>query len=211
MNQHPGGVMQKLSRVIVQGTKVWMLLWALLLSAALPLAPRLAPHLKGGGDAVAGTLSAEAADLLQAKFGKGSAYVMPVVLEASGLRPGDPALAQATALLGARLAATAGVRGVAHAWNTGLKELVGKDGASALLLVTPDASDFSGAEALVDRLREACRNAGLPPAFGAKVTGAVASFHHLNRASSEDVLKAERWGIPLTLFILLLLRVELHA
>jgi RND superfamily putative drug exporter len=196
--------MQRISRWIVQHPKVWIAAWLLALAAALPLAPRLGPQLKGGGDAVAGTLSAVAADRLQQQFGKGSAYVIPVVLQAPGAGAQKGALAADTLALAQALARAGGVRSVLHAWNSGMPALVGKDQASALLLATPDADSFSNTEKVVMNLRQAASTAKLPAGCVVRVTGAVASFHDLNRGSSEDLLRAERWGIPLTLLILAL-------
>src|SRR5208283_3563921 len=83
-------------------------------------------------------------------------------------------------------------------------ELLGKDGKSALFLVTPNAEDFFEAENLTEEIREKIRGAQLGPEFNVKVTGTVAMFHDLNRNSSSDLLSAERIGIPITLIILLI-------
>jgi RND superfamily putative drug exporter len=95
------------------------------------------------------------------------------------------------------------VRRVFHAFNTRGAEFRGRDGRTSLILVMPAAPDFYHAERLVPILRDAVRSAGLPTGFAAHVTGTPALYHDLDRSASDDLLRAERIGIPLTLAILL--------
>ena len=95
------------------------------------------------------------------------------------------------------------MRSVRHAWNTGDSAMVGRDGRSALLLVTPPARTFFDAESMVDSIRHVVRGAGLASGFEVKVTGMVSLFHDLDTSASEDLLHAERIGIPLTMVVLL--------
>ena len=75
---------------------------------------------------------------------------------------------------------------------------------SALLLVAPPAKSFFDAETMVDSIRHVVRRAGLEPAFEVKVTGMVSMFHDLDTSASDDLLRAERIGVPLTMLVLLL-------
>jgi RND superfamily putative drug exporter len=71
-------------------------------------------------------------------------------------------------------------------------------------LVTPRAATFFDAESAVDQIRGVARGAGLGSAFEIKVTGMISLFHDLYLNASDDLLRAERIGIPLTLVVLLL-------
>ena len=82
--------------------------------------------------------------------------------------------------------------------------MLGRDGHSALLLVKPRAETFFDAESSVERIRSAVKGSGIGPSFTVNVTGMVSLFHDLDVNASDDLLRAERIGIPLTLVVLLL-------
>jgi uncharacterized membrane protein YdfJ with MMPL/SSD domain len=177
-------------------------LWLAALAGAAPFALRLAGVLRGSTDMVPGSASELVSRDVDRAFGDGSAFVFPAVLTSSGLRSDDPRFAAAVVALERALGA-AGMKSVRHAWNTGDTAMVGRDGRSALLLVTPPAKSFFDAEAMVDSIRHVVRRAGLAPGFEVKVTGMVSLFHDLDTSASEDLLRAERIGVPLTMLVLL--------
>jgi RND superfamily putative drug exporter len=125
------------------------------------------------------------------------------VLTSSSISATDPRFAAAAANL-ERVLDSAGMSGVRHYWNTGDKTLLGRDGHSALLLVKPRAETFFDAESTVEEIRGAARGAKLGSEFDVKVTGMISLFHDLDVNASDDLLRAERIGIPLTLIVLLL-------
>ncbi|HXL87246.1 MAG TPA: MMPL family transporter, partial [Gemmatimonadaceae bacterium] len=195
--------MRTLIQFALRRPKLVILAWVVMLAAAAPFASRLAGALRGTTDAVPGSPSELASRDLSYAFGKGSAFIFPAVLTSSSIPTTDPRFAAAAANL-ERVLDSAGMTGVRHYWNTGDKTLLGRDGHSALLLVRPSAETFFDAEATVDQIRGAVRGAGLTSAFGVKVTGMVSLFHDLNVNASDDLLRAERIGIPLTIIVLLL-------
>ncbi|HEX9309431.1 MAG TPA: MMPL family transporter [Gemmatimonadaceae bacterium] len=181
---------------------VVIVVWAALLVAAAPFASRLAGVLRGSTDTVAGSPSERAAREVNHALGVGSAFVFPVVLTSSTARTADPRFAAAAGGL-ERALQSAGMRRVLHYWNTGDSTLLGRDGRSALVLVTPPAATYFDAEAMVERIRSTIASAGIPPEFSVKLTGIPSLFHDLDVSSSDDLLRAERIGIPLTLLVLL--------
>jgi len=195
--------MRTLIQLALRRPKLVILTWVAMLAVAAPFASRLAGVLRGTTDAVPGSPSELASRDLNHAFGKGSAFVFPAVLTSPGIPTTDPRFAAAAVEL-ERVLDSAGMTGVRHYWNTGDKTLLGRDGHSALLLVRPIAETFFDAEATVDQIRGAARGAGLSTAFSVKVTGMVSLFHDLNVNASDDLLRAERIGIPLTIVVLLL-------
>ena len=195
--------MRTLIQLALRRPKLVILAWAAMLAVAAPFASRLAGALRGTTDSVPGSPSELASRDLSHAFGKGSAFIFPAVLTSSSIPTTDPRFIAAAANL-ERVLDSAGMTGVSDYWNTGDKTLLGRDGHSALLLVRPTAETFFDAEVTVDQIRGSVRGAGLGPAFGVKVTGMVSLFHDLNVNASDDLLRAERIGIPLTIIVLLL-------
>jgi putative drug exporter of the RND superfamily len=195
--------MRTLLRVALRRPKLVIAAWIALVAAASPFAVRLAGALRGSTDAVPGSPSELVSRDLNRAFGEGSAFVFPAVLTSASIRSTDPQFAAAAAALERALDA-AGMKGVRHYWNTGDTTLLGRDGRTALVLVTPPAGTFFDAETMVERIREAAGGAGLGPAFAVKLTGMISLFHDLDVSASDDLLRAERVGVPLTLLVLLL-------
>ena len=195
--------MRTLIQLALRRPKLVILAWIAMLAVAAPFASRVAGALRGSTDAVPGSPSELVSRDLNHAFGKGSAFVFPAVLTSPGIATTDPRFAAAVANL-ERVLDSAGMSGVRHYWNTGDKTLLGRDGHSALLLVKPRAETFFDAESMVEQIRGAARGAGLGSAFAVKVTGMISLFHDLDVNASDDLLRAERIGIPLTLIVLLL-------
>jgi uncharacterized membrane protein YdfJ with MMPL/SSD domain len=176
--------------------------WIAAVAVATPFALRLAGVLRGSTDAVPGSPSELVSRDINRAFGKGSAFVFPAVLTSSSVESTDPQFAAAAAAL-ARALESAGMKSVQHYWNTGDTTLLGRGGRSALVLVTPPAATFFDAETMVGRIRDVAGDAALGPTFEVKLTGMVSLFHDLDVSASDDLLRAERVGVPLTLLVLL--------
>lgn len=193
--------MRRLVQFVLRRPLVVIIIWAALLAAVAPFASRLSGVLRGSTDAVPGSPSELVARDVNRAFGDGSAFVFPAVLVSNDVAVSDPRFSVAAARL-ERALDSAGMHSVKHFWNTGDTRLVGRDGHSALLLVTPPAETFFDAETNVSRIRSVAAGAGLDNKFDVKLTGMVSMFHDLDVNSSDDLLNAERLGIPLTLVIL---------
>ncbi|HEY2954182.1 MAG TPA: TonB family protein [Candidatus Eisenbacteria bacterium] len=177
--------------------------WALAIVVAGVTAARLPSILQGGADAIPGSESDRVTRAIRREFGAGSLYQVPVVVHSESLGTEDPRFGAAIESLTSSLAALASVARVETAWNSPRAELLGRDGKSALLVVTPRLETFYQAELLTARLREAIARAALPAEVRADVTGASAMLHDLDRRSSSDLLEAERVALPLAAVILL--------
>jgi putative drug exporter of the RND superfamily len=177
-------------------------LWLLLIAGAAPFAARLPAVLQGGADAVPGTESAHVTQALGRAFGKGALYQFPIVVHSDSLATDAPAFSAAIEGMTAALERLPEVHAVETAWNADRLELLGDDGHSALMIVTPRVASFSEAEMLTSRLRETIAPY-VRGAVKAEVTGSTAMLHDLDQHSSSDVSAAERIGLPITLLILL--------
>jgi trehalose monomycolate/heme transporter len=194
--------MRTLIQFALRRPKLVILAWLMTLAAAAPFAAQLAGALRGSTDTVQSSPSELVSHDLNRSFGHGSAYVMPAVLTSPAIATSDPRFAEAAVRL-ERVLDSAGMSGVHHYWNTGDKTLLGRDGHSALVLVTPRATTFFDAESAVEQIRTAAHRAGIGRPFEVKVTGTISMFHDMDVSASDDLLRAERIGIPLTLIVLL--------
>jgi RND superfamily putative drug exporter len=195
--------MNTLLRFALRKPRLVIAIWLAMLAAVAPFALRLAGVLRGSTDMVPGSPSEVVARDINRAFGEGSAFVLPAVLTSTSVRFDDPRFVAAAVALEHALD-SAGMQSTRHFWNTGDTAMIGRDVRSALLLVTPPAKSFFDAETMVDSIRHVVRRAGLDPAFEVKLTGMVSMFHDLDTSASEDLLRAERIGVPLTMLVLLL-------
>lgn len=195
--------MGSLVQLALRHPRAVIALWVALLIAAAPLALRLGGSLRGSTDAVTGSPSELVSRDINAAFGEGSAFVFPAVLTAESTPAADPAFGAAAETIARALIDSAGVREVRHFWNTRDSTLLGRDGRSALLLVTPRAATFFDAETNVGRIRAAAAGASLSAEWEVKLTGMIPLFHDLDVNSSDDLIRAEKIGIPLVLIVLL--------
>src|SRR5262249_44752845 len=125
-------------------------------------------------------------------LGAGTLYQFPIVLHSDSLTSMDPAFGDAVERVTRSLERLPSVRRVESAWNSPRPELMGEDGRSALLLVTPTVRTFYEAELLTRTLRDAVARSALPRSLAVEVTGATAVLHDLDERSSSDLIVAER-------------------
>ncbi|MGH7651736.1 MAG: MMPL family transporter [Gemmatimonadaceae bacterium] len=172
--------MRALIQFALRRPKSVILIWLVVVAAAAPFASRLAGVLRGSTDTVPGSRSELVSRDLDRSFGKGSAFVFPAVLTSS-FPTSDPRFAAAAMNLG-RVLDSAGVSAAParHYWNTGNPNLLGRDGHSALVLITPQAETFFDAESAVSEIRSAAARATDGSGFDVKVTGTVSLFHDLD-------------------------------
>jgi putative drug exporter of the RND superfamily len=194
--------MRRIAHFIVDYPKTTLAVWLLVLGIAAPFALRLGSVAQGGSEAIRGSESHAVMTTLNREFGRGAAHVTPVVVTSESLVSSDVRFSEAVTKLARDFAASPRVLRVLHPWNSGLPELLGRDGHSALLLIQPDATTLIAAENSTATLRAIVAQHALPAGWTAHVTGMSAMFYDLNRRSSSDLLRAEALGVPLTLIVL---------
>jgi len=175
---------------------------AVLLAATFP-ALHLGSVLQGGADAIPDSESDRVTRAVRDAFGAGTIYQALVIVRSDSSTVDDPAFIAVAGDVTHALEGTGRTRTIRSYWTTGREALLGADRRSALLLVNPDVQTYFEAEMLTADLRGAIAKADLPPGYSAHLTGSTATLYDLDRHSSEDLLTAERYGLPVTLLILL--------
>ncbi len=195
-------VMDTLARAVIRHRALVAGVWLIAVLVAGVFAARLPQVVRGGADPIPSSETGAVIRAIEGAFGRGTYYQMPVVVTCDSLAATDLGFAGVAGDIAYALESSPAVRKVVSYWNSGSKELLGRDGHSALLLVTPEVGSFSEAEALTPVLRDSVRR-WLPAGFRAHVTGTTAMLYDLDITSSSDLLAAERIGLPITLVILL--------
>lgn len=196
--------MKTLARLVLRHPWRAVAVWLVALAAATWPALHLGSVLQGGADAIPGSESDLVTRTIRDEFGAGTIYQALVVVSSDSAGVDDPAFIAVAGDVVTALESTGRTRSVRTYWNTGRETLLGRDRKSALLLVTPEVRTYFEAEMLTGTLRETVAKAALPAGFGARLTGSTAMLYDLDRHSSEDLLTAERYGLPVTLVVLLL-------
>lgn len=196
--------MTRFIKMVLCHRKVVVASWCLLFATSVIFSLRLKSVMQGSSDIIPDSPSDRVTKSVQAKFGNGAAFTFPVVVTSRNVSVGEPGFKDAVARVANALCQGGIAVRVTHVWNSGFSELIGKDNHSALLLVTPNVRTYSETEMIVRTTRAAIASVALGPDFSVFVTGTPAMYHDMNENSSSDLVKAERWGIPLVLIVLLI-------
>jgi putative drug exporter of the RND superfamily len=189
---------------VLHHRKTVIAVWCIFFIISTVFSVRLKNVVQGSSDIIPNSPSDRVTKSIQAKFGDGAAYTFPIVIVSRSIKANEPRFVDAVTRVSNTLCQSGKAVRVTHTWNTGFPELIGKDGHSALLLVTPKVRTYSETEMLVRTTRENIANIALGPDFSVYVTGTPAMYNDMNQDSSLDLIRAERWGIPLVLIVLFL-------
>jgi RND superfamily putative drug exporter len=177
-------------------------LWAATCALLVPRAPELQARLDVGAR-VDGSESAAVEQVLATRFRSAFTHTLLLVVRGAPA-PDTPAGEE---LLRALLAELRGERGVTrtYSWlDTHDPALRGADGSGSLVVIGLDP-EARRLDDVVPALRARARAfEARRPGLGLRFTGAPALNYDLRRASAEEVRRAERRALPLTLALLLL-------
>ena len=176
--------------------------WAVLLLAALPVAPRVTSELKSGFGKV-DTESKAGLDVLAEELGTSEA-VFTLVFSSDHLTVTDQAyLAEMERIL-STLSETPQVEEITTFYNSAGSRIVSDDGHTTFAIISLDM-DVDDAMDLFPQLREKIKvPGGSEPGLKVWATGAVPIFSNLNAASERDLRRAEAVSLPLVLAALFL-------
>ena len=196
-------VMRRLGTVVTQFRWVVLVVTLLLLPVAAVLGGPVKGKLSAGGFADEAAEASRAAALLEERFGTGSPNVVLLVTAGAGTAGvDDPAVAARGTELTAELAATPGLVEAISYWSLGnAPPLRSADGRHALVLgrVVGDEDDLRDA---ADGIAE--RFDGRGDAVAAVGVGGYGEvFRQITHQAEEDLEKAEKLSMPITLLLLL--------
>lgn len=183
-------------------SKPLIVAWFALTVFAAVWAPRLEGVLKTGGFEAPNSESVLADRTIQKRFTGQHRESLLLVIRHDRLTVEDPAFRQAVVQAAERIRRNPLVSETVDYYQSSDPVLVGRGNRSTLIYVGMDVSEARAQNVVPEITREMRRLEALN-GFGWWVTGAPALSQALNVASKQDLLKAEKIGIPVMLAILL--------
>jgi RND superfamily putative drug exporter len=188
-----------LARLAVRRTKTLAVIWLVILIVAGVGASRLEHQLKVGGFSLPGTEFHTASDILADDLKISSDRSAVVVYTSPTLRVTDEEYADAVQKSLARLAKLDSVTKVESFYDPGLPPFVSTDNRTTYALVTLRGSE-NDLQSATPEMREVVQ---APPLETHLVGNAAVNFD-VQEASAEDLVKVERFTLPLVALLLVL-------
>ncbi len=188
-----------LARLAVRRTKTLAVIWLVILIVAGVGASRLEQQLKVGGFSLPGTEFHTASDILADDLKISSDRSAVVVYTSPTLRVTDEEYADAVQRSLARLAKLDSVTKVESFYDPGLPPFVSTDNHTTYALVT-----LRGSENDLQSATPAMREVVQAPPLETHLVGNAAVNFDVQEASAEDLVKVERFTLPLVALLLVL-------
>lgn len=175
--------------------------WLLLVVAALPLAARVGEVLTAQPAAPAGSVAERVRTLLGSEFSRQDDYSVVLVSRARGDRVGEVGFDRAYDRVVAAIQGIPGVTGVRDHRRSGGLPLEAEDGSYALSLIGLQAGSLGEAKSQVDLIRKVLERSG---ELDYELAGGPASTVELEEISARDAQRAELFGLPLSMAVLVI-------
>ncbi len=175
-----------------------LVIWGVILVASAFFAPDLSGRLKGGGFEGSNSEAERVQDLMTEEFGVSPA-TLTVVFDGGGIPAKGERFRQAEAQALEDVREMDEVRSVATYAGARDRRFLSEDGEKSYAVVAFDIS-IDETRNVVKNVRSRVRSEELDT----YVTGAPAVYQDLERASNEDIKRAEKYAFPFALVILLI-------
>jgi putative drug exporter of the RND superfamily len=187
----------RLGRLCARHPRIVLLVWGIVLLAALPLAPRVPGVLQAGGFSSDDLEAARARQVLETELGLAPSAMVIVVQSLTEARAGEHAFEAAVATALARVPDAEHVREV-RSHRTSPRQ-VSADGRTVYEVVTLDLSPDQSPQAL-----EPVQQALTPvPGIRTLLAGGPAFYGDIQRVSEQDLQRSEIVSLPLAALALL--------
>jgi len=188
-----------LARLALERTRLVWITWAVVIVVAAIGASQLQDQLKVGGFSLPGTEFNVASKILADDLRISSDKSAVVVFSSPDKLVTDEAYAKPAEAALARLAKLPYVTKVESFWDPGLPPFVSKDNHTTYALVTLKGSE-NDLESKTTELRRLARAPGLET----RLVGQAAVNYDVEQASAEDLVKVERFTLPIVALLLVL-------
>lgn len=189
-----------LARVAVRRTRALVAVWLCVLIAAAVGAGHLEHQLQVGGFSLPGTEFNTASNLLSDKLQISSDKSAVVVYSSPTLRATDKTFADAVETSLARLGKLPYVTKIQSFYDPGLPFLVSKDNHTTYAIVT-----MKGSENFLETETPSIRKLANAPPLVTHLVGQSAVNYDVQKASAKDLVKVERFTLPIVALLLVLI------
>lgn len=194
-------ILQRIARLVGHHPRLVLAFWFLVIAAALPLAARVGTVLTAQPDTAPGSVAEEVASVLENEFANQEVYSVVLVSRGIEVGVGDPTFDRGYQEAVERLARLPGVNDIQrHDAVRGLG-LISDDASYGVSLIGFEAVDLSAAKALTVRMREVLADIS---DIDFILSDGPATSEELERVSEQDARRAELFGLPLSLVILVI-------
>ncbi len=189
-----------LARVAVHRTRTLVAVWLVVLVAAAVGAGRVEHQLQVGGFSLPGTEFNTASNLLSDKLQISSDKSAVVVYSSQTLRVTDKTFADAVETSLARLGKLPYVTKIQSFYDPGLPFLVSDDNHTTYAIVT-----MKGSENFLETETPSIRDLADAPPLVTHLVGQSAVNYDVQKASAKDLVKVERFTLPIVALLLVLI------
>jgi len=194
-------MLRRIARITARYPRWVLAAWLLLAGISLPFAARVGEVLTAQPGMAPHSVAKQVRAVLRQQFALPDDYNVVLVAHGVGDKVGQPAFDDAFAQVVDRIKAVPGVTAVRdHRSVTGLN-LVSSDNSYTVALVSMAAPDLGKAKIITDHIRQALRGA---PGLRFTMAGGPATVQELEHVSERDARRAEVFGLPLSLLILII-------
>ena len=180
----------------------WILgAWLLVLLGAFPLANRLSEILTAQAESPANSVAKQVSDILGKNFEAQGELSVVLVTQGRGIRVGEPAFDEAYSKAIESVSALDGVSSIQDYQTTSALPLNADDGSFTVSLLNLASEDRKLARATSARVRELLASVD---ELSFALAGGPATQLELEQISERDVTRAELFGLPLSLIVLVI-------
>ncbi len=198
------GLFEALGRGAVRHRKKVIGLWAVLLIVAAVFAPRLQEVFER--EFVTGNTgdSQVAADIIATEFTERSPFQEQLVFSSETWTVDDPEFREAAQSVIDSIVATGVVTNVSSYYSTGEELLVSPDRQTTYATVDLRSRNHSDGMTIAGELLDTISEIETPPGFSASLTGLEVVHADITDGSRESLARAEAFGLPVALIVLIL-------
>ncbi|MEJ2666844.1 MAG: MMPL family transporter [Deinococcales bacterium] len=175
--------------------------WLLVVGLSLPFAARVGNVLTAQPGTAPHSVAKAVRTVLRAHFALPDDYNVVLVAHGIGTRVGQPAFDTTFAHIMDRIKTIPGVSAVRDHRSVTNLDLVSSDKRFTVALVSMRAKDLGQAKAITSRVREALTGQNV---LRFTIAGGPATAQELEHVSEHDARRAEIFGLPISLFILVI-------
>jgi RND superfamily putative drug exporter len=189
----------RLARLVSHRPRLILIIWLVTVLAAIPFAARVGEVLIAQPSVPETSVPEQVRRILADDFRQGNAFSVILVSSSNNSRLGDPPFDRAYARAVSAIEGIPGVIGVRDYRRSRGLPLVGEDGRYLVSLININADSDKEAQLVTEEIQVALEQES---GMSFSLAGGPASVLELERISERDTRRAELFGLPLSLMVL---------
>ncbi len=192
---------EKLARLVSDYPRWVLAAWFLLLLLALPYATRINEVLTAQTSGAPGSIADKVSSTLSREFINQDSYSLVLASRSEQARAGEAAFDGPYRQVSEQIAGLPGVQSIQDYRNSNAFPLIAEDGRLLISLVGLKANGLGEAKEAVNQIQDILRQT---PTLDFNLSGGPATILEIEKLSERDARRAELFGLPLSLIVLLI-------